>query len=231
MINVQLSFITLASTLPVRAKRWKAYAFRCVQFIWNSSTIHTCGSACRVYLELLWWCNIFSNKGCKFVVSAGTSCTVVQEEFLMLLMIMFPKAWLVLLLIPPALTIYPDTFRKSTLHSPITPKNSILYVGWRTDFFKFITNPRFAVSLLKVVSSKVFPSIRKLSRYTNIPIYSLQRTETGIFTNFVNNVGAGLSPKRRQRYVQGILPFEIYILSWLFVQWNTKKGVFEVQLA
>ena len=113
----------------------------------------------------------------------------------------------------------------------ITPKNSILYVGWRTDFFKFITNPRFAVSLLKVVSSKVFPSIRKLSRYTNIPIYSLQRTETGIFTNFVNNVGAGLSPKRRQRYVQGILPFEIYILSWLFVQWNTKKGVFEVQLA
>ena len=118
MINVQLSFITLASTLPVRAKRWKAYAFRCVQFIWNSSTIHACGSACRVYLELLWWCNIFSNKGCKFVVSAGTSCTVVQEEFLMLLMIMFPKAWLVLLLIPAALTIYPDTFRKSTLHSP-----------------------------------------------------------------------------------------------------------------
>ena len=30
-------------------------------------------------LELLCCCDLFSNKGCEFTVSAGTSCTVVQE--------------------------------------------------------------------------------------------------------------------------------------------------------
>ena len=64
----------------------------------------------RVDLELLSCCNPFSNKGCEFAVPAGTSCTVVQEELLMLLMVMFPKALLGLLLAPPALAIYPDTF-------------------------------------------------------------------------------------------------------------------------
>ena len=73
---------------------------------------------CRVDLELLCYCNLFSNKGCEFVVSASTSCTVVREELLMLLMIMFSKALLGLLLAPPALIIYPDTFWKSTLPSP-----------------------------------------------------------------------------------------------------------------
>ena len=30
-------------------------------------------------LELRCCCDLFSNKGCEFTVSAGTSCTVVQE--------------------------------------------------------------------------------------------------------------------------------------------------------
>ena len=59
----------------------------------------------RVDLELLCCCNLFSNKGCEFVVSAGTSCTEVQEELLLLLMLMFPKVSLDLLLTPPALKI------------------------------------------------------------------------------------------------------------------------------
>ena len=33
MTNVHLSLIALASTLPIRAKGGKAYAFRCDQFI------------------------------------------------------------------------------------------------------------------------------------------------------------------------------------------------------
>ena len=74
----------------------------------------------RVNLELLCCCNLFSNKRYEFVVSVGTSCTVVQEELLMLLMIMFPKALLGLLLTPPTVTIYPETFWKSTLPSPET---------------------------------------------------------------------------------------------------------------
>ena len=107
---------------------------------------------CRVDLELLCCCNLFSNEGCEFVVSAGTSCIVVQEELLMLLtMMMFPKALLGLLL-TPALTVYPDTFWKSTprgrdpvisTESMIILKNSILSVGYKTDYFKCITNPRF----------------------------------------------------------------------------------------
>ena len=72
---------------------------------------------CRVDLELLCCCNLFSNKSCESIVSAGTSCTVVQEELLMLLMIVFPEAFLGLTLKPTPLTIYPDTFWKSTLPS------------------------------------------------------------------------------------------------------------------
>ena len=74
--------------------------------------------SCRADLELLCYYNLFSSEGCEFVVSVGTSCTVVLEKLLMLLMIMFPKTLLGLLLTLPALTIYPDTFWKSTLPSP-----------------------------------------------------------------------------------------------------------------
>ena len=58
----------------------------------------------------------------------------------MLLMIMFPKAWLVLLLIPPALTIYPDTFRKSTLHSP--------EAGTLSSQQRLLSPPRILFSML-----------------------------------------------------------------------------------
>ena len=68
----------------------------------------------RVDIELFCCCNLFSNKGFEFVFSAGTSCKVMKEEFLMLLMIIFLMALLGLLL-TPALTINPDTFWKSTL--------------------------------------------------------------------------------------------------------------------
>ena len=37
---------------------------------------------CRMDLGLLCCCNLFSNKNCEFVVSAGSSYTMVQEELL-----------------------------------------------------------------------------------------------------------------------------------------------------
>ena len=79
---------------------------------------------CRVDLELLCCCNLFSNKGCEFAVSAVTSCTVVQKSKLTL----------------PS----PEAGTPSSSPSPLSsPKNSILCAGRRTDFFTFIINPRF----------------------------------------------------------------------------------------
>ena len=69
---------------------------------------------------------IFTSLGCEFVVSASNLCTVLQEELLMLLMIMFPRVLLGLLLTPPALKIYSNAFWKSTLLSPGTVQPSLL---------------------------------------------------------------------------------------------------------
>ena len=62
MINVYLYLIALANTLPLRAKSGKVYAFRCAQFIWNASTIHTCGSGCQLMYFGIWWPNLDANR-------------------------------------------------------------------------------------------------------------------------------------------------------------------------
>ena len=59
--SICLPLIALASTLPIRAKGGKAYAFRCDQFIWNASTISmhvdlvanlcTLGPGCKTWME------------------------------------------------------------------------------------------------------------------------------------------------------------------------------------
>ena len=48
IISVHLCFIALANIIPIRAKGGKAYPFRCVHFVWNGSTIHTCRSGCQL---------------------------------------------------------------------------------------------------------------------------------------------------------------------------------------
>ena len=73
---------------------------------------------CKVDLELLCCCILFSNKGCGFIVSAVTSCTLMQKELLMLLMIMFTKDLLDFSLTPPALTKYSEYIWKLTVPSP-----------------------------------------------------------------------------------------------------------------
>ena len=79
-----------------------------------------------IFTSLVPPCRVELNKGCKFVVSASNLCTVLQEELLMLLMIMFPRVLLGLLLTPPALKIYSNAFWKSTLLSPGTVQPSLL---------------------------------------------------------------------------------------------------------
>ena len=109
--NLSLMHLTVSNVLP--SEKVLNSHLTVLGFIFTSLV-----PLCRVDLELLGFCNLFWNKGCEFVVSAGTSCIVVQEELLMLLMIIFPKALLGLLLTPHALTIYPSNFLKSTLPSP-----------------------------------------------------------------------------------------------------------------
>ena len=181
------------------------------------------------------------------LVPPGTSCTVVQEELLMLLMKMLPKAFLGLLL-TPALTIYPDTFWKSTAPSPeaetsssppslLSPRIRFSVLGEEMISLGLWQNldsvtGRSQYPCFKIVSSKAFPSIRKSSRYTIILINNLRRMEAGTFIYFLNKPwGRTRSKTQTKVFVQGTLPLETHIFPWLFVQWNTKTGVFVVQLA
>ena len=139
----------------------------------------------------------------------------------MLLMIIFPKALLGLLLASPALTIYPDTFWKSTLPSlEARTLSSPPCLLSSQEFYSlcWVKNSQITVSLLKIVSSKDFLSFRRSSSYTIILMYKLQRIETGTFINFVNNLGAAPSPKHRQRnsYTESSHSKRTYFLDCLF---------------
>ena len=81
--------------------------------------------------------------------------------------------------------------------STVTPKNYILSVGVKTDFFKFSTNPscwrrKITVSLDINVSSVVVQV--NCNQYVQA---TLQQTE--ILSNFVKILGAEPCPKQRQR--------------------------------
>ena len=96
MISVHLPLIALANTLPVRVKGGKAYAFRCVQFIWNAFTIHVCESGCQFMYFGIWWHNLDANistsigtKACISFWNIGLFNTHSLDEFFISLEALF----------------------------------------------------------------------------------------------------------------------------------------------
>ena len=109
--NLSLMHLTLSKILP--GEKVKTSRLTVLGLISTSLV-----APCRIDIELLCCCNLFSRKGCEFVVSARNPYRVVQKELLILLMIMFWRAWLGLLWTLPALAIYADTSWKLILPSP-----------------------------------------------------------------------------------------------------------------
>ena len=60
--NLHLSLFAVATTLPIRAKGGEAYAFRCDQFFWNTSTIHARGSGWQLMYFRIWCHNLDANR-------------------------------------------------------------------------------------------------------------------------------------------------------------------------
>ena len=80
------------------------------------------------------------------------------------------------------------------------PKNFIFWMGWRADFPALIKNMTLVTDILKCCFLDSFPpSILPLSKlyFRNIfwHIFNFFNRKMEIFTDFVNNLGAGPIPK------------------------------------
>ena len=146
--NMSLTHLTVSKVLPNEKLMTSHLTVLCL----ISTSL---APPCRVDLELLCGCNFFPNKGREFVVSAGASCAVFQENANAVDHNVLQNLCKVFLLKPPALTIYilkPFGNRlylllrqgRCHLHRVYYHSQNLYCLRWvKNWFFKFITNPRF----------------------------------------------------------------------------------------
>ena len=91
-------------------------------------------------------------------------------------------------------------FRRIVFEFTIIPRNSISWVGSKTHFLKFITNPRccsrnIRESRATSISSIVFSNINRSSKNIIARIIKRLSTDIGTLNSLVIALGAGPSPK------------------------------------